>query len=97
MPEQHGPAAPRPKTDDGKSPADDQATRLGAPPGSQDATQLLRPTSDSPDATRLIPDARRQDADATRLGGGTTPPDGEAEEEVIEDAEIVDEGDHARS
>jgi molecular chaperone DnaK len=29
--------------------------------------------------------------------GGTTPPDGEAEEEVIEDAEIVDEGDHARS
>ncbi|MDX6563556.1 MAG: hypothetical protein QOD65_3370, partial [Gaiellales bacterium] len=28
--------------------------------------------------------------------GGTTPP-GEAEEEVIEDAEIVDEGDHARS
>ena len=29
--------------------------------------------------------------------GGATPPDGEAEEEVIEDAEIVDEGDHARS
>src|SRR3954465_5253026 len=29
--------------------------------------------------------------------GGTTPPDAEAEEEVIEDAEIVDEGDHARS
>ena len=29
--------------------------------------------------------------------GGTTPPAGEAEEEVIEDAEIVDEGDHARS
>jgi molecular chaperone DnaK len=29
--------------------------------------------------------------------GGATAPDGEAEEEVIEDAEIVDEGDHARS
>jgi molecular chaperone DnaK len=29
--------------------------------------------------------------------GGTTPPSDEAEEEVIEDAEIVDEGDHARS
>jgi molecular chaperone DnaK len=29
--------------------------------------------------------------------GGTTSPDGQAEEEVIEDAEIVDEGDHARS
>jgi molecular chaperone DnaK len=29
--------------------------------------------------------------------GGTTPPSGEAEEEVIEDAEVVDEGDHARS
>jgi molecular chaperone DnaK len=29
--------------------------------------------------------------------GGSTPPAGEAEEEVIEDAEIVDEGDHARS
>jgi molecular chaperone DnaK len=29
--------------------------------------------------------------------GGSTPPSGEAEEEVIEDAEIVDEGDHARS
>jgi len=29
--------------------------------------------------------------------GGATSPDGEAEEEVIEDAEIVDEGDHARS
>ena len=31
-------------------------------------------------------------------GGGTPPSDeAEAEEEVIEDAEIVDEGDHARS
>ena len=30
-------------------------------------------------------------------GGSTPPADGEAEEEVIEDAEIVDEGDHARS
>jgi molecular chaperone DnaK len=29
--------------------------------------------------------------------GGSTPPSDEAEEEVIEDAEIVDEGDHARS
>jgi molecular chaperone DnaK len=29
--------------------------------------------------------------------GSTTPPSDEAEEEVIEDAEIVDEGDHARS
>lgn len=29
--------------------------------------------------------------------GGTTAPEGEAEEEVIEDAEIVDEGDRARS
>jgi molecular chaperone DnaK len=29
--------------------------------------------------------------------GGSTSPAGEAEEEVIEDAEIVDEGDHARS
>jgi molecular chaperone DnaK len=29
--------------------------------------------------------------------GGTSTPSGEAEEEVIEDAEIVDEGDHARS
>jgi molecular chaperone DnaK len=30
-------------------------------------------------------------------GSGGTPPSGEAEEEVIDDAEIVDEGDHARS
>ena len=35
-------------------------------------------------------------ASGSAESGGTTPP-GEAEEEVIEDAEIVDEGDHARS
>ncbi|MDX6618747.1 MAG: molecular chaperone DnaK, partial [Gaiellales bacterium] len=36
-------------------------------------------------------------ASGTSSEGGSTPPSGEAEEEVIEDAEIVDEGDHARS
>ena len=36
-------------------------------------------------------------ASGARHEGGGAPSDGEAEEEVIEDAEIVDEGDHARS
>ena len=41
-----------------------------------------------------LPEHRRRRRSAE---GGSTPPAGEAEEEVIEDAEIVDEGDHARS
>ncbi|HKW02872.1 MAG TPA: serine/threonine-protein kinase [Vicinamibacterales bacterium] len=80
MPEQHGPAAPRPKSDSGIPQADDQATRVVGGASAQDATRVLRPEGTPAEVTRLEADVTRlgapdprPDSDATRLGPATPP------------------------
>jgi molecular chaperone DnaK len=81
-----------------KSTIEGAAAELRTALEGDDAESIRTHTQALHEASYKLAEVVYQNTGASGSGeGGGTPPSGEAEEEVIEDAEIVDEGDHARS
>jgi molecular chaperone DnaK len=82
-----------------KTPIEAAATELRSALEGDDAEAIRTRTQALHEASYKLAEVVYQNTGGSGSAGtaGGTPPDGEAEEEVIEDAEIVDEGDHARS
>ena len=82
-----------------KSPIESAASELRSALEGDDTEAIRTRTQALHEASYKLAEVVYQSTGASGPGGegGGTSPDGEAEEEVIEDAEIVDEGDHARS
>ena len=89
------------KVDEGtKAPIETAAAELRTALEGDDAEAIRTRTQALHEASYKLAEVVYQNTGASGSAGepaGGTQPDGEAEEEVIEDAEIVDEGDHARS
>jgi molecular chaperone DnaK len=83
---------------DVKSTIEGAATELRTSLEGDDAEAIRTRTQALHEASYKLAEVVYQNTGASGSAeGGTAPPSDEAEEEVIEDAEIVDEGDHARS
>jgi molecular chaperone DnaK len=89
------------KVDEGtKAPIEAATAELRTALEGDDAEDIRTRTQSLHEASYKLAEVVYQNTGEASGSAGTaggTQPDGEAEEEVIEDAEIVDEGDHARS